>query len=119
MAAQTRLLLELLSENKDTEYGKKYGFGDIKSIEEYQQRVPITDYEDYSVYIDRMVNNAEENLTCANKPVWYNKTSGTVGEPKKIPYTQRTRDCFMRYSLRYQTGLLYRELGRSFSAGVP
>ena len=117
MEVQTRLLLELLEENQNTEYGKKYGFGDIKSIEEYQQRVPITDYEDYSVYIDRMVNNAEENLTCANKPVWYNKTSGTVGEPKKIPYTQRTRDCFMRYSLRYQTGLLYRELGEKFFGG--
>jgi hypothetical protein len=117
MAVQTKLLLELLEENQNTEYGKKYGFGDIKSIEEYQQRVPITDYDDYAAYIDRMVNNGEKNLTCANKPVWYNKTSGTVGEPKKIPYTQRTRDCFMRYSLRYQTGLLHGELGEKFFGG--
>ena len=35
MAVQTKLLMELLADNKDTEYGKKYGFGDIKSIEEY------------------------------------------------------------------------------------
>jgi hypothetical protein len=35
MEVQTRLLLELLEENQNTEYGKKYGFGDIKSIEEY------------------------------------------------------------------------------------
>ncbi|MBQ4310847.1 MAG: GH3 auxin-responsive promoter family protein, partial [Oscillospiraceae bacterium] len=33
MAVQTKLLMELLQENKDTEYGKKYGFGEIKSIE--------------------------------------------------------------------------------------
>ena len=42
MAVQTKLLLELLSENQDTEYGRKYGFADIHSIEEFQARLPIT-----------------------------------------------------------------------------
>lgn len=32
MAVQTKLLLELLNENRDTEYGRKYGFADIHSI---------------------------------------------------------------------------------------
>lgn len=100
MAVQTKLLLELLSENKDTEYGKKYGFADIHSIEEFQARLPITEYDDYAEYIDRMVNNREENLISAEKPTWYNKTSGTVGVPKKIPYTQRTREWFHRYRMK-------------------
>ena len=117
MAAQEKLLLELLSANKDTEYGKKYGFADISSIEEYQRRVPITEYEDYTGYIDRMVSNGEDNLIYAEKPVWYNKTSGTVGKPKMIPYSQRMRDWFARYSLGYQSGLLYRELGEDYFGG--
>ncbi|MBR0365822.1 MAG: GH3 auxin-responsive promoter family protein [Clostridia bacterium] len=62
MAAQEKLLMELMSANKDTEYGKKYSFADISSIEEYQSRVPITEYEDYTGYIDRMVSNSEDNL---------------------------------------------------------
>ena len=117
MAAQEKLLMELMSANKDTEYGKKYSFADISSIEEYQSRVPITEYEDYTGYIDRMVSNSEDNLIYAEKPVWYNKTSGTVGKPKMIPYSQRMRDQFARYSLGYQSGLLYRELGEDYFGG--
>lgn len=117
MEVQKKYLLELLDENKDTEYGRKYGFSDIHSIEEYQRRVPITVYDDYSGYIDRMTNFGEENLICSKKPVWYNKTSGTVGAPKKIPYSQRTRDCFAKYSLGYQSGLLYRNLKERYFGG--
>ena len=47
--------------------------------------------------------------------IW--KTSGTVGVPKKIPYTQRTRDCFTRYSLGYQSGFLYRLLQEKYFGG--
>ena len=70
MAVQTKLLMELLQENKDTEYGKKYGFGEIKSIEEYQAKVPVTEYDDYAEYIDRMANDGEGGLICVNDPVW-------------------------------------------------
>ena len=87
MAVQTKLLMDLLQENKDTEYGKRYGFGDIKSIEEYQEKVPVTEYDHYAEYIDIMSNTGERSLISANDPVWYNKTSGTVGVPKRIPYT--------------------------------
>ncbi len=117
MALQNKLLMELLQDNKDTEYGKKYGFGEIKSIEEFQKKVPITTYDDYAEYIDRMAKNNERNLISCNDPVWYNKTSGTVGVPKKIPYTQKTRDIFDRYSLGYQRGLLYKTIGDKYYGG--
>ena len=117
MAVQTKLLMELLQDNKDTEYGKKYGFADITSIEEYQERVPLTTYDDYKDYVRRMTQEGERKLICDSDPVWYNKTSGTVGAPKKIPYTQRTRDWFGRYSLVYQSGMLSRELGEDYFGG--
>jgi hypothetical protein len=117
MEVQKKLLLDLLQEHKDTEYGRKYGFADIHSIEEYRQRVPLTEYSDYVSYIDRMTENCEENLISVQKPVWYNKTSGTAGAPKKIPYSQKTRDCFSRYSLGYQSGFLYRNLKERYFGG--
>ncbi|HAG04152.1 MAG TPA: hypothetical protein DCG28_01820 [Lachnospiraceae bacterium] len=116
MEVQKKLLLDLMEENKDTEYGKKYGFAEINSVEEYQKCVPITEYDDYSGYIEKMCNGAE-NLICSIKPVWYNKTSGTVGEPKKIPYTQATRDRFNYYSLGYQSCLLHKALGEKYFGG--
>ena len=37
MGSNKQLLMQLLQDNKDTEYGKKYGFGEIHSIREYQE----------------------------------------------------------------------------------
>ncbi len=46
-----KLLLRILEQNKDTEYGRKYGFANIHSIEEYQKKVPVSVYDDYAGYI--------------------------------------------------------------------
>ena len=70
MEVQKKLLLDLLQEHKDTEYGRKYGFADIHSIEEYQRRVPLTEYSDYVSYIDRLTENGEEILISVQKPMW-------------------------------------------------
>ena len=81
---QIKLLLRILEQNKDTEYGRKYGFADIHSIEEYQKKVPVSVYDDYAGYILRMSEDGEENLITSGKVVHYNKSSGTVGNPKRI-----------------------------------
>ena len=86
MAVQTKLLMDLLQENKDTEYGKRYGFADITSIKEYQERVPITTYDDYEDYLYRMTHAGERKLICDADPVWYNKTSGTVGAHYQVAF---------------------------------
>jgi len=56
MEINERLLMQILSDNKDTDYGKKYNFAGIHSIAEYQESLPITRYEDYIGYIDAMCN---------------------------------------------------------------
>ena len=53
MGENEKLLLRILEQNKDTEYGRKYGFADIHSIEEYQKKVPVSVYDDYAGYILR------------------------------------------------------------------
>ena len=83
MGENEKLLLRILEQNKDTEYGRKYGFADIHSIEEYQKKVPVSVYDDYAGYILRMSEDGEENLITSGKVVHYNKSSGTVGNPKR------------------------------------
>ena len=85
MGENEKLLLRILEQNKDTEYGRKYGFANIHSIEEYQKKVPVSVYDDYAGYILRMSEDGEENLITSGKVVHYNKSSGTVGNPKRIP----------------------------------
>jgi hypothetical protein len=45
---QERLLLATLKRNEDTEYGRGHGFAGIRSANEYRERAPLTDYEDYA-----------------------------------------------------------------------
>ena len=117
MKEQEKLLLDLLAKNKDTEYGKKYGFEKITSIRDFQEKVPVTEYKDYEPYIERMADHGERNLLTCDPPVWYSKTSGTVGAPKKIPSTQSALDVNEGYIVEYQAGILFRELGERYFKG--
>ena len=60
-----QLLLDILRENADTEYGMKHNFADIHTIEEYRQRVPYSTYDEYADYIRRMYTNGERGLAIA------------------------------------------------------
>ena len=53
MAVNTELLMKILQDNKDTAYGRKYDFASIKTIEDYQKKVPLITYEDIKPYIDK------------------------------------------------------------------
>ena len=44
MAAQERALRRLVAAARDTDFGLAHGFHGIRSVAEYQQRVPIRDY---------------------------------------------------------------------------
>lgn len=92
-------LLKLVNDNKDTEYGKKYHFDEIKTIDDYKRLVPLSSFDDYAPYIDRMVKNRERNLITAYPVVQYAETSGSVGVPKKIPVTQPAMDIYTKYTI--------------------
>ena len=98
MASNEAMLMALLQDNKDTEYGRKYGFGEIHSIREYQERVPYTTYDDYAPYIQRMTRQGEKNLITAYPIIHYAETSGSIGVQKQIPVTDRAMDVYQLYS---------------------
>ncbi len=86
-SVQTRLLIGLLRRNQDTEYGKKYGFGEIKSPLEYQKMAPLSVYADYEGYIRRMIDG-ENGLLTKEPAIYYCISSGTTGEAKYLPLTE-------------------------------
>lgn len=117
MKAQTELLFKILQDNKNTEYGKKYNFAEIKTIEDFQNNVPVSVYDDYAPYIERMAEKGERDLITAYPIDIYNKTSGTVGIPKKIPMTKNAVQVFNKYTKDYQAGLLSECLGAEKNMG--
>lgn len=117
MKHQEEFLMKLLQDNKDTEYGKKYGFADIKSIEEYQKKVPITKFDDYIEYILRMTNEGEENLICTYQIDHYNKSSGTMGNPKRLPMSDKAIQIYNKYNSAYLNAFLADKLGYDWING--
>ena len=62
MKIQKELLMKILQDNKDTEYGKQYGFKSIHSIEEFRSSLSLKKYDDYSEYIRRMMKKEKKIL---------------------------------------------------------
>ena len=85
--AQVALLRRILATNAETEFGKRHGFSRIKDIDDYRSAVPIHTYEDLRPFIERQELTGERCLT-SEPPVYYQRTSGTVGTPKDIPVTE-------------------------------
>ena len=98
MVVQEKFLMKIISDSKDTEFGKEHGFDQIHSIRDYQEKVPLTTFDDYASYIERMANDGERGLISANDPVYYNKSSGTLGTPKRIPYSEEGKKLFSQPS---------------------
>lgn len=84
---QRQVLREIMLRNRNTEIGRQLGFAGIRSVQEYQSRVPVSEYHDYAGQIDRMLDG-QTNLLTADDAVYFSLTSGTTGEPKYLPVTE-------------------------------
>jgi len=94
---QRDVLLKLLKQAAKTEYGNRFGFNSIKTIEEFQKRVPIVDYETLKPYIDRL-RHGEEKLLWPTEIRWFAKSAGTTQSKSKfIPVSNEAlKDCHFR-----------------------
>lgn len=84
---QLSLLRRIVSENRDTEFGRAHGFASIGTYEAYCRHVPVQTYESLRPYIDAQERTRRPCLT-AEPPVLYAQTSGTTGAPKHLPLTR-------------------------------
>lgn len=82
-----RYLGKLLQANRNTVYGKLHQFGKLRRYKDFAANVPLTAYEDYAPYIDRIANGEPLVLT-AEKILLLEPTSGSSGGRKLIPYTE-------------------------------
>ncbi|QMU65732.1 MAG: hypothetical protein GKR88_16590 [Flavobacteriaceae bacterium] len=84
---QEKVFKKLISEAKNTAFGKDHDFKNITSYDDFKQRVKIQDYEGLKPYIDRVVAG-ESNVLWKGKPLYLAKTSGTTSGVKHIPITK-------------------------------
>lgn len=86
---QQKVFEKLISEAKNTAFGKDHDFKNISSFEDFAAKVPIRDYEALKPYVERVVSG-EENILWPGKPLYFAKTSGTTSGAKYIPLTKES-----------------------------
>ncbi|WP_445431860.1 GH3 auxin-responsive promoter family protein [Chryseobacterium indoltheticum] len=84
---QAKLLLSLIDTAKKTLFGRTYDFENIKSVEDFQAKVPVADYEDLKPYIEK-VKRGQRDILWTETPEYFAKTSGTTSGSKYIPISK-------------------------------
>lgn len=93
---QREQLQTILQQNAAAAYGLRHGFSGIRSLADFQSRVPLSCHRDYEPYIQTLLSGGTRQLT-AEEPVYFAITSGSTGTPKYVPVTETDmcihRDC--------------------------
>jgi hypothetical protein len=85
-AAQAAMLRKMLAANAGTTFGRQHSFDRLRTLQDFRDAVPVQSYEDLRPLIERQELTGEPCLT-RERPVFYNRTSGTLGAPKHVPIT--------------------------------
>lgn len=91
---QDHILHNLLETARYTEFGIKYDFRNIRTAKNYRERVPIQEYDQLKVYVDRLLKG-EQNLLWPSEIKWFAKSSGTTSDRSKfIPVSHESlKEC--------------------------
>ena len=84
--AQEQLLQRYLRDNANTVAGRMYGFPSIRTIEEYQSRVPISTFDSIAPLVGR-ISRGDENVLTSQPVHRLVPSSGSTAAVKLIPYT--------------------------------
>ena len=87
MTRQETWLRACMEHNRATDYGQQHGFGQIRSAEEFRERVPLVTYEDLIPRIER-VASGEADVLFKGISIAFERTGGSTGGNKLIPYSK-------------------------------
>ena len=94
---QREQLHDLVGRAAETVFGKEHGFASIRTPEQFARQVPVTDYDAFCGYIER-VRQGEQQVVWPTPIRWFAKSSGTTSAKSKfIPVSEEgLRRCHMR-----------------------
>lgn len=87
---QQKCLEYLLRKASDTAFGKEFQFGKIRLYKDFQQQVPMNNYEGLKPFFDRTLAG-EQNIFWPEMIQWFSKSSGTSSDKSKyLPVSRET-----------------------------
>lgn len=94
---QEELFNKLIQKSINTEWGKLHKYTRGMSVSEFQQKVPVSTYEDLKPYIDR-IRKGQQNILWPSETKMFAKSSGTTSAKSKfIPVSPESmKDCHLK-----------------------
>src|SRR5262245_17581133 len=92
---QQARLFHYLRANANTTFGRRYSFESIRSVVQFQERVPLSTYDDYEAAVADIRSGIHNVLTRA-KVRCLEPSSGSTRAAKLIPYTAELQSEFSR-----------------------
>ncbi len=85
---QREALFSKIRRNADSDFGRAHRFGDIRNVDDFRRQVPITDYDYYYDYIERVKQGQVTAMFApSTKILMFAMSSGTTNKSKFIPIT--------------------------------
>lgn len=69
--------MDILKHAQNSQIGRKEAFADIRTIHDFQKKLPITEYSDYTMYIEQM-KKGDKDIQYNGETVSFVATSGTT-----------------------------------------
>lgn len=89
VATQTRTLLDLVARAKDTRFGRDHDFAGVRSVADFQARVPVRQFDDFWADYWKAPWPILDDVSWPGRIPFFAKTSGTTtGRTKYIPITR-------------------------------
>jgi hypothetical protein len=92
---QKRILESILNINRRTKFGINNSFDKISGIKDYQEKVPVSKYEDYLPYIE-LIKDGQKNILTKSPIVRFCLSSGTSSSSKLIPFNRQLKREFQK-----------------------
>lgn len=87
---QESVFQELIQNAKQTKWGEFYDYRSIMNWEDYNNRVPISNYDSLLPFFDR-IRKGEDNVLWPSEIKWFSKSSGTTSNRSKyIPISEES-----------------------------
>lgn len=96
---QQRVLMQLISKARYTEFGKEHHFDRIKTYDDFKKYIPLTEYEAFKPYIHRILNR-KQDILWPGLPAYFGKSTGTTDASKYVPLTREFLTC-TQYAAKY------------------
>jgi hypothetical protein len=85
---QEKVFQKLITNFKNTKYGKKHDIRHVKNQVDYRKAYPVVNYEDLKPFIERMMKG-ESDVLIGGSVRFFSKSSGTTSDKSKyIPVTR-------------------------------